>query len=172
MDREYIPQPDIPKRPPKISLPRYDLKRNIPAPDSTWSDYSPIKTTPALFSPQSPRFVDFYNSHRINRDKPAPTLGFHSPKKVPFSENDSSPNVEENNDMKKEETGIIKEPDFKSFVEEKNQAAKKSTLLMPKEFENVILKYRPFGSFGMFRKPKEKSNNNPSNANESNSTTN
>ena len=155
MEREFIPQPNFPKRPPKISLPRYDLKRNIPAPDSTWSDYSPIKTTPTLFSPQSPRFADFYNSRRINRDKPAPTLGFHTPIRVPFSENDVFSQNEENT-PKKVENEVIKEPDFTSFVQEHNETNKKSVLYMPKVFESVVLRYRPFGSFGAFRKPKDK----------------
>ena len=174
-------QPDPSRKPPRLRLPRYDLKRNVPAPDSTWDEYSPIKTTPTLFSPQSPRFQDFYNAHRIERspEKAIPSLSLNVGEKEPFflekeqiitepkfipndpntnNKTDVDKNKEENKKKNKEKEEIpkpkfIEEPNFASYVKEKSESTNQENILfLPKEFENVRLVYRPFGCFGMDRK--------------------
>ena len=166
MLKDGLLQPEVGKRPPKLDLPRYDLRRNIPAPDFTWEDYSPIKPTPTLFSPQSPRFEDFYNSHKIERKpkKAIPSVPITQKQQIPFSMNDeqnfksnkATKDIKSNTENRQKETPndtnvTIEEPKFDEFISEMKESGQKNVLFLPKDFENVRLVYRPFGCFGMRR---------------------
>ena len=150
-----------PPRPPKIVTPKYDLRRNVPAPDSLWNEYSPIKNPPSPFSPQSPRFVEYYKSKKD--EKNAASISIKTAKKEEFVFDEKTENSEKiENEVKIEQEQKCELPEIKEIPKEEpevkeNSEEKRTILFIPKEMENIILRYRPFGSFGArsFRYPKK-----------------
>ena len=174
MKQNFLQENEKNRKPPRLRLPKYDLKRNVQPPDSTWDEYSPIKTMPTLLSPQSPRFQDFYNSHRIDRspEREIPSLSLNIKEKEPFildekeqiltepkfiPNNQQTQEINQNSLDKNKEQEIpkpkfIEEPKFTPIIQEQNDLLKQENILfLPKEFENIKLIYRPFGCFGLSR---------------------
>ncbi|EAX99940.1 hypothetical protein TVAG_267090 [Trichomonas vaginalis G3] len=134
-------------KPPSLKMPKYDLRKNIPAPDISWDDFTPIKDSPTLFSPQSPRFAPFYENYKAkkNQKKKEFTIS-HQESYIIDIEPEILKKIELNDQQTQTEAINIQET--QDTPQQNTEPMLQNRLFMPKFLEDVDLKYRPFGTFG------------------------
>lgn len=135
-------------KPPSLNIPKYDLRKSIPAPDISWDDFTPIKESPILFSPLSPLRLPFQEKFHQAAPSSKPKLVISPEKSFEIkAEQEQKPIIENNENQNLNSTEQVKS--FDSVLNSDiTQAPKINRLFLPESFEEVSLKYRPFGSFG------------------------